>query len=108
MLIKMLDTMGYKNIDSCTNGEDAISKIEEKLYDIILLDLKIPKKNGFEVAEYIKNKGISSNVAVISASVLDKDREYCKNLNIKYFLLKPFSMTNLKIVMNKLINGTVQ
>ena len=108
MLIKMLDTMGYKNIDSCTNGEDAISKIEEKLYDIILLDLKIPKKNGFEVAEYIKNKGISSNVAVISASVLDKDREYCKNLNIKYFLLKPFSMTNLKIVMNKLINGTIQ
>ena len=59
------------------------------------------------ISEYIKNKGIHSNVAVISASVLDKDREYCKNLNIKYFLLKPFSMTNLKIVMNKLINGTI-
>ena len=108
MLVKMLNTMGYKDIDTCTNGEEAISKIEEKMYDIILLDLKIPKKNGFEVAEYIKNKGITSNVAVISASVLDKDREHCKNLNIKYFLLKPFSMTNLKIVMNKLINGTIQ
>jgi CheY-like chemotaxis protein len=108
MLVKMLDTMGYKNVDTAKDGEEAISKINETkvLYDIILLDLKMPKKTGFEVAEYIKNKGLTCKVAVLSASVLDNDRDKCKDLEIKYFLLKPFSMANLKIMMNRLVNGT--
>jgi CheY-like chemotaxis protein len=106
MLVKMLDTMGYKNVDTARNGEEAIDKVDKNNYDILLLDLIMPKKNGFEVAEYIKLKGLTCKIAVLSASVLDNDRDKCKDLGIKYFLLKPFSMTNLKVMINKLINGT--
>ena len=102
MLVKMLNTIGYNNVDSAIDGEEAISKINNSFYDIILLDLKMPKKDGFEVAEHIKNKGLSSSIVVLSASVMDSDRDRCKDLGIKFFLLKPFSMTNLKITMNKL------
>ena len=103
MLVKMLNTLGYDNVDSAVDGEDAISKINNSKYDIILLDLKMPKKDGFEVAQYIRNKGLSSSIVVLSASVMDSDRDKCKELGIKFFLLKPFSMTNLKIMMNKLL-----
>jgi CheY-like chemotaxis protein len=106
MLVKMLDTMGHKNVDTAKDGEEAIEKIDKQPYDIVLLDLIMPKKNGFEVAEHIKNKGMTCKVAVLSASVLDNDRDKCKTLGIKYFLLKPFSMTNLKIMINRLVNGT--
>jgi hypothetical protein len=108
MLVKMLDTMGYKNIDTATDGEEAISKLSKNTYDILLLDLKIPIKDGFQIAEYIQNSGKHINIAVLSASVLDSDRDKCKALGIKYFLLKPFGMTNLKIMMSKLINGTIK
>jgi CheY-like chemotaxis protein len=106
MLVKMLNTMDYKNIDTAQDGEEAISKLEKNTYDIVLLDLKMPKKTGFEVAEYINSKKLNCKITVISASVLDKDRNRCKDLGIKYFFLKPFSMTNLRIMMNKLINST--
>lgn len=106
MLVKMLDTMGYKNIDVSRDGEDAIVKLSKKDYDILLLDLKIPKLNGFSVAEYCKSKDLKTRIAVLSASVLDKDIDRCKELGIKYFLLKPYGINNLKITMNKLIHGT--
>jgi CheY-like chemotaxis protein len=106
MLVKMLDTMGYKNIHTATDGEQAISKLSKNTYDILLLDLKISLKDGFEIAQYIRDSGKNINIAVLSASVLHSDRERCKALGIKYFLLKPFGMTNLKIMMNRLINGT--
>lgn len=107
MVVKMLDTMGYKNIDVSRDGEDAIDKLSKKEYDILLLDLKIPKKSGFTVAEYCKSKELKTRIAVLSSSVLDNDIDTCKQLGIKYFLLKPYGMNNLKITMNKLINGTI-
>lgn len=108
MLLKMLDTMGYKNIDTATDGDQAISKLSTNTYDILLLDLKIPIKDGFQIAEYIQNSGKHINIAVLSSSVLDSDRDKCKVLGIKYFLLKPFGITNLKIMMNRLVNGTIK
>ena len=108
MLVKMLNTMGYNNVDSAIDGEDAISKISKSEYNIIILDLKMPKKNGFEVAEYIKNSHLNCSVAVLSASILDSDRDRCRELGIKFFLLKPFSMTNLKIIMNRMISNNLK
>jgi CheY-like chemotaxis protein len=106
MLVKMLDTMGYKNVDVSRDGEEAVACLSKKHYDILLLDLKIPKINGLGVAEYCKAKGLKTRIAVLTASVSDKDIEKCKEFDIKYFLLKPYGMNNLKIMMNKLINGT--
>lgn len=106
MLVKMLDTMGYKNTQVSRDGEDAIDKLSKKEYDILLLDLKIQKKSGFDVAQYCKSNSLKTRIAVLSASVLDRDIDKCKELGIKYFLLKPYGMSNLKIMMNKLINGT--
>lgn len=106
MLVKMLDTMGYKNVDVSRDGEEAVACLSKKQYDILLLDLKLPKLSGLAVAEYCKVHGLKTRIAVLSASVSDKDIQTSKELDIKYFLLKPYGMTNLKIMMNKLINGT--
>jgi CheY-like chemotaxis protein len=105
MLTKMLNTIGYKDVDTCSDGEECVQKIRETKYDILLLDLKMPKKDGFEVAKEVMDK---VKIAVISASVLDEDRENCKKLGIKYFLQKPFNMGHLKNMMFRLINGTIK
>lgn len=108
MLIKMLTSMGYTNITLANDGKETIEKLEGNTYDILLLDLKMPNVDGFGVASYIKEKNIENlKIAVISASVLENDKARCKELGIKYFLLKPFNMSHLKHIMNRLINGTI-
>lgn len=112
MLVKMLNSMGYTNVDTVFDGEEAIKNIDREFsknepYDILLLDLKMPKVDGFDVVSYIKSKKYTyPKIAVITASVLDADKEKCRDMGIKYFLLKPFNMTHLKSVMNRIVNGS--
>jgi CheY-like chemotaxis protein len=112
LLVKMLNSMGYNNIDISQDGEDAIHKLDTAHdkgipYDILLLDLKMPKKDGFSVGEHIRKKDYTyPKVCVITASVLDNDREKCRDIGIKYFLLKPFNMSHLKSVINRILNGS--
>ena len=105
MLIKMLNSMGYNNIETVSNGEDAIEKIKTSFFNILLLDLKMPKKNGIEVASFLKeNNYVYPKICVITASVSDLDRDKCKELGINYFLLKPFNMNHLKNIIKNILN----
>lgn len=106
MLIKMLDNMGYKSIDKAMDGQEAIDKLENNTYDILLLDLKMPRKTGFDVLEYIRGKKYDLKVAVITASVLENDKEKCRELGAKYFLIKPFNMNHLKSIIHRMIYGS--
>lgn len=112
MLTKMLNNMGYNKIDVAEDGEIAIKKIDEQFtkndpYDILLLDLKMPKLDGFGVAEHIKKSNYNTlKTAVVTASILENDKNRCKVLGIKYFLQKPFVITQLKNIINRLVNGT--
>lgn len=109
MLCKMLNSMGFLDIDIASDGKEAIEMIEkqfikEYFYDILILDLKMPNIDGFGVASYIKEKNYEyPKITVVTASVSDIDKERCKNLGIKYFLLKPFNMTHLKSIINKML-----
>jgi len=112
MLVKMLNSMGYQNVDVAFNGEEAIKLIDREFdrgrpYDILLLDLKMPKVDGFGVADHAKEKGYTyPKIAVLTASILDHDRERCRDKGIKYFLLKPFNLTTLKSVISRILNGS--
>ena len=102
MLVKMLQIMGFQNITQSTDGVDTIKKLEEKSYDILLLDLKMPIVDGFSIAEHINQKKYKIKIVVITASTLQDDKERCQKLGIKYFLTKPFNMGHLKSILNRL------
>ncbi len=65
------------DVDTTTDGVTAISKIKSNRYDLILLDLMLPKKNGFEVLQFIK-KDLASIVPVIVLSNLGSDDDIKK------------------------------
>lgn len=50
----LLKEMGHQVTLAC-NGEEAVQKIKDKSYDLILLDINMPKKSGLEVAQYVRN-----------------------------------------------------
>ena len=111
MLYNMLKLLGYTKISLSVDGQDAIEHLDiayknNNPYDIILLDLRMPNVDGYEVIEHIKNKGHSlPKIVTVTASVLEEDRNRCRKLGIEYFINKPIQLNQLKNVLIKIIQN---
>lgn len=87
---------------SVDNGKDAIEKAVSEHYDIIILDLMIPKVNGLEVLKTIRIKNHNTPVIIISAKGTSTDRIKGLKLGADDYLSKPFEIEELIIRINKL------
>ena len=83
---------------SCKDGEEGLDTIINKSneYDIILLDLVMPKKDGLYVLDELNKRGIEKNIIVETSynepKVIRKVSEY----GVNYYILKPFDLTDLE------------
>ena len=96
-----LGIVGYK-VFAAYDGEEGIKKMEESLPNIVLLDLMLPKKNGFEVLEIVKQNIKLNHIPVIILSNLGQgdDIERGKALGADDFLVK--SNVKLEMVLEKI------
>lgn len=69
-------------VDFADNGEDAIARMAIKKYDCILLDIIMPKKNGFDVLQYAKDNNIIPLTPIIVFSTLGQDENIQKALSM--------------------------
>jgi CheY-like chemotaxis protein len=85
----LLDDFGFEH-DIAGNGKMAIEKMQNKTYDIILMDLQMPEMNGFEATRYIRNQ-MKSQVPIIAltADVTTVDLEKCKAVGMNDYISKP-------------------
>lgn len=81
--------MNY-NMDYAYDGEEALNKFYEKKYDLIILDIMMPKKNGFDVCKEIRK---TSNVPVIMITAKGEDEDFIMGIEIGAddYIVKPFS-----------------
>lgn len=82
---------------SANNGEEGLKLIEaQDSYDLIILDLIMPHKDGVSVLEEMKKKGINKKVIVLTSyntpEMIRKVSEY----GVSYFILKPFELSELE------------
>ena len=89
-LTERLTKIGY-TVDSCFDGEDALYYIENTQYDGIILDVMMPKINGFEVLRIIREKKILTPVLMLTAKDSDEDIISGLDLGANDYLTKPFS-----------------
>ena len=77
----------YEIVD---NGKLAIEKMQTNTYDIILMDLRMPEMNGFEVTEYIR-KTLKSRIPIIAltAAITTADVSKCKKIGVDDYITKP-------------------
>lgn len=96
----LLDDFGFER-DIAANGKIAIKKLEEKNYDIILMDLQMPEMNGFEATAYIRNE-IKSTIPIIAltADVTTVDLAKCKAVGMNDYIAKP---VDEKLLYSKII-----
>lgn len=107
-LISMgLKANGYK-VDYALDGEVGANLIEKNHYDLILLDIMLPKFDGYELLEYAKGEQIP--VIFITAKGELKDRVKGLNMGADDYIVKPFEMEELIARVNSLLRrfkGTI-
>ena len=90
------DFLISENYDIITaiDGQSAIERFKEHTFDIVLLDLMLPKSSGFEVLKYIRSVSL---VPVIIATAKDSDTDKMMGLNLGAddYITKPFSLVEL-------------
>lgn len=87
----------YKII-TASNGEDALKIAQHELPDLILLDVKMPRMNGFEVFRWLKKNPYTSKIIVIFVTSMKNgtDEEMGLNLGAADYITKPFMVPIIK------------
>lgn len=96
----LLDSLlkDYASIDYVEDGEAAVKKCQEKRYDILLIDLQMPKLNGLQATHKIRQESMLNKqtpVILISANSSDSDRENQQKSGIDLYLQKPIDEQQL-------------
>lgn len=96
LLKKGLETKGYA-VDYVLDGEEGQSRIElsHEDYDLVILDLMMPKKNGFEVCRAVRGKNISIPILILTARDSTDDKITALDAGADDYLVKPFSFKEL-------------
>ena len=82
--------------DVAYNGKDGINLLEKNKYDLVLLDLIMPVMDGVKVLEEAIRKGINTRFIVITSYNSPEIIRKVSGLGIKYFMLKPFELSDLE------------
>jgi len=94
LIVKTLKKAGY-SVDGCFDGEDAKLHLLGAEYDAILLDIMMPKLDGYELLKQIREKGIDTPVLFLTAKDAVADRVKGLDLGADDYLVKPFDFEEL-------------
>ena len=94
ILVKQFTKLGY-SVDSCFDGESVFDFIQGADYDAIVLDVMMPKKDGFTVLEEMRQMKNNTPVIFLTAKTEISDRVYGLDLGANDYLIKPFSFEEL-------------
>jgi DNA-binding response OmpR family regulator len=106
MLCRMsLEHYGFE-VDTFNDPQEALSKYKPGSYDLVILDIKMPKMDGFELYHKIKKKDNNANICFLTASELYyeefRKKEYYA-LDKSMFIRKPIDNEELVKEVNKMI-----
>lgn len=101
-IAKGLSNVGYA-VDAAYDGEEALYEYEVNEYDLIILDLNLPKKDGLDVLRAIREKDNEIKVLILSARTKVDDRIVGLDEGANDYLIKPFDFGELKARIRNLL-----
>ncbi len=94
-----IDSLGLK-ITIVEDGKKCLAEAADQSYDIILMDIEMPEKNGLEATREIREKGIKTPIIAVTSNTWREDEITSKESGMNDFLAKPVSKTTLEKTIN--------
>jgi CheY-like chemotaxis protein len=92
---RVLSKLGYAP-DMAVNGNEVLSSMSRKNYDIILMDVQMPEMDGLEATRQIRNlSGTQPVIIAMTANAMQGDREMCLAAGMDDYISKPIKLENL-------------
>jgi len=100
--LKLLNNF-FTDITISEDGQDALDKLKEAKYDLILSDINMPNKNGLEMLEELRHNGDNTPTIFLSAHNESEYFTEAIKLGIEYFILKPIQQEQFVDGINKIV-----
>ncbi|MBX7093230.1 MAG: response regulator transcription factor [Flavobacteriales bacterium] len=103
-VIRMNLELEQYHVDTCSDGELALKMAKEGNYDLILLDVMLPKMDGFEICTQLRKTGNVSPILFLTARGTSEDRINGLKRGADDYLVKPFHLEELLLRIKILLN----
>ena len=102
----LLQRRGYET-RVAKNGDDALTEVESFAPDLVLLDIMMPRKSGYEVCQRMRSRPEWRHIKIIMLSAKGRDVEVSKGVSLgaDLYITKPFSNTELVAKIDGLLAG---
>lgn len=103
VLSSELEGEGYE-VDTAGDGDEAIDIVQKKPFHLVLLDIKMPKVDGFEVLKFIKDKFPHVKVIMLTGFADLKNAIESKKLGAEDFVSKPYDLVDLLTTIERVLS----
>ncbi|MBM9604866.1 response regulator [Desulfopila inferna] len=98
IMVGILHKYGFTNIDMAASGAEALRAMEDKLYDLVFMDVQMPEMDGLEATRIVRaGKGPNAGTPIIAltAYAMTEDRRLCLEAGMDDYLTKPVDPENI-------------
>ena len=93
-LCRILEESGYKT-DAVHDGQSGLDYAESGIYDVVILDVMLPKMNGFDICAKLRDAGSTVPIIMLTAREEETDKVFGLEAGADDYMTKPFSMREL-------------
>ena len=102
LAIRILNKLGYQNIEVALNGLEAVEKLKKQFFEVILMDMQMPEMDGLEATRKIRRDMKQQPVIIaVTANAMQNDRELCLEAGMNEFVTKPIKLEVLMAALEK-------
>ncbi len=100
VLADLLTTQGY-NVAIASTGNEAINEINNTIFDVLIIDKKMPEMDGIEFIKYVRSKNKEIPIILASGSEVDMQNTEMRNLNVGWVIKKPYNFPEILSALQK-------
>ncbi len=97
---RLLQRLGV-SADNAVDGEDAITKVESEVFDLVLMDMQMPKLDGLGAARILRERGFQKPIVGLTANAYASDRDACLAAGMDEHMAKPVTRQKLEDLLRR-------